>query len=297
MYFGTMKHIVLAGYADYEHQYKVENFVLSWKRVMSEHSDLVIICDKRNDVSDYLESIEGVTVLFRSRADTNPYLNRFKWFDETIEDYQWQDGQLIFIADIRDVIFQQNVFEKIEQLVGKQEKFIVCDEGIKNDEEWNQVMMIYSFPELYSTMATKNVYNCGVIAGHPKKVGSVCQQIFEKGKTAANTYFEYDMGSGLVIMDQAAYGILVHTTGLGQDAVIQHQKDDYCLTVATAPVTAKTLHVIDGKLCNFKKEPYYIVHQYDRIQGELNWDAEMNRFYHPAKTGAKFDLQIDCNAR
>lgn len=275
-----MNHCVLAGYAGYDKIYKVENFVRSWDKTMSDTSDLIIVYDNDNEVSKWIREYIpwGPGQIFTIRTGVvhnNPYLNRFQWFAETLTalDYTY-----ILAADIRDVVFQKNVFQMVTPLPeGK--TFIACDEGIDHREEWNNTQLTKGFPDFAKSMLKKNVMNCGVILGEREAVQKVCQMIYDFGSTANQDYSEKEI-EYLVICDQPAYSILVHTTDLQHEVLKATNKDPFCCTIATISLTEKEIYLVNGQLCNGAKEPYAIVHQYDRVAGMIDYDKEMLVFFH-----------------
>ena len=294
-----MNHCVLAGYAGYDKIYKVENFVRSWDKSMSETSDLIIVYNDDNEVSKWIQQYipNGPGQIFTIRTGvvhSNPYLNRFQWFAETLTalDYTY-----ILAADIRDVVFQKNAFKMVTPLPeGK--TFIACDEGIDHREEWNNRQLVKGFPDFAKTMLKKNVMNCGVILGEREAVQRVCQMIFDFGSTAHQDYIEKDV-EYLVICDQPAYGILVHTTDLKHEVLKATNADPYCCTISTISLTEKQIYLVDGNLCNSQKECYAIVHQYDRIGGMIDFDKETNKFFHPITNSQEnreklYDVTIEC---
>lgn len=290
-----MKHRVIAGFAGYNSVKQVSDFVASWHRVCEAQSELIVIYDQDSEIIPFLNGVQGVKTIQKQRAHDNGYLNRFGWFYDVINELQWEEGQLVLTADIRDVVFQLNPFAKIEELLKDGRDWVVVDEGITNDEEWNHSMLKMAFPHKVEFMHHKNVMNCGVIAGTPEAIANASQQIFEMGKTTdRETFKDPTVGECVVVYDQPAYGIYIHSLEDKSRIAFQDNSDDFCLTFSIAPLTTNVLWCINGKICNASKSPYHIVHQYDRLKDTLQWDKELNAFGLEHQGKKIYDFQIDC---
>lgn len=295
-----MKHTLIAAVTNYREVHKVQNFVYSWQWKCSQNSKLIVLYDYPSEITEFLKKFPGVEIVQKERAHLNGYLNRFAWFAETIDSLNVEEGGLVLTADIRDVVFQSNPFDAMQELLKDGADLVVIDEGITNEEEWNAKMMSEAFPDEFEQMRQKNVMNCGVIGGKPQHVAQVCREIFELGKKAKNETFETEtLKDVLVVCDQPAFGIYIHEKADKKALAIQDNQGHFCLTMSIASMTNNMLYVIDGKLSNDNGEHYCIVHQYDRFAPSgIHWHSDVNEFYFASKEGEEplWDFAIDCKA-
>ena len=274
-----MKNIVLTGYQGYSKVEKVENLVESWLNVKQKDDELVVLyAGNKTEINEYLDQ-RKVTNLKMREYSTHRYLNRFKWYSQVLAE---SEAKHALTVDIRDVIFQANPFMWMKQNLEKE--IVFQDEGVDHTEWWNGTMAKTAFPDDFLNFKNKNVYNIGVVGGIPKKMASLFKNVFEKSEnshTPIDCEFE-------IIPDQASFNLLCHTTELR--AFIQPETNDskFCLTLGVN--TAKQNYLIDGKLCNHKKERYCILHQYERqfenthrglyyrpVSNELVWIYDENK--------------------
>ena len=260
------KNLLIAGYTGYNTVDKVEDFVESFGHVRRDEDEMCIIYDNRTEINDYLDQFDWVIQLKKERTATCNYVNRFLWFSEVIDT---ADHQSFITADIRDVIFQSNPFEWMENKLEKD--FIFSDEGVAHygteGGKWNMAQAEAGFPELAQNLKKKNVHNVGVMGGN-KKLGKICYRVWDmcSGRHAPLTRKVEEF-----IIDQAAFNILTHLTeekAFGQPSTA---KDDWVLTMATSPEAVKEVYLIDNTLCNPDQKPYAIIHQHDRHKQFLRY--------------------------
>jgi hypothetical protein len=280
-----MKNIVLTGYQGYSKVEKVENLVESWLNVRGQDDELVVLyAGDKTEINEYLDQ-RKITNLKMREYSTHRYLNRFKWYSQVLAE---SEAKHALTVDIRDVIFQENPFRWMKQNLEKE--MVFQDEGVDHTEWWNGTMAKTAFPDDFLNFKKKNVYNIGVVGGEPKRMASTFKKVFEKSEKS-HTPIDCDFE---IIPDQAAFNLLCHTTELR--AFIQPESCDsqFCLTLGVN--TAKQMYLINGKLLNHKKQPYCILHQYERqfentqrglyyrpISNELVWFYDENKAVKNAK--------------
>lgn len=147
----------------------------------------------------------------------------------------------VLITDVRDVYFNSDPFESLEEKKLTATSEIITYEG----EQWNKEHLIYNLGMIgMVTLLAKAVYNVGVFGGDADLVKNMCSDIYllsaGKPKVADQTSFNY--------LIQTKYKSVTNFT---EDLAIH-------------------LHVVNAGLVDIdldKIPSYKIVHQYDRIPG------------------------------
>lgn len=197
----------------------------------------------------------------------------------------------IIATDVRDVVFQANPSDYIDDLIvsGKSEIIVASENFLYKDEPWNVNNMNYAFgPSVYQKVMDKPIYCAGVIAGRKEVILDLFLSIFMLCRgTAALT----PGGGG---PDQAALNVLLSTHAW--DIITQYETPDtsWCCHLGTTLSAVKSgsgeigqhylrdpstldkfrsvalyddVIINEDVVCNKNNEPYCIIHQYDRIDG------------------------------
>ena len=210
---------------------------------------------KDNNVSIVLTQPLGLHIVVQRFLDIFNYLN------------QNPNYRFIICTDIKDVIFQKNPSEFLEkQLINKH--LLVGSEGIKyKDESWNINNLTTCYPYLTSLQQENIVYNAGTFAGKTEYIKDFCFNIFHLSLTAINNDPQ---------PDQAAFNILLNTQTLKDITYYSKLNDPWCAQLGITLVPElktkyqdKFLDPIpvysNNQIITNLGEPYYLVHQYDRI--------------------------------
>ena len=266
-----MKNIVLAGYSGYKKKSDVINFVESFKNIQTPNDNLLIAYSgDKTEINEYLDERGVDTVRMKSKSN-HRYVDRFDWFSDLLRGC---DADKVLTSDITDVVFQSNPFYWMKENLNKD--ILVCDEGhaFENaSENWNALMAKTAFPDDYKDLKNKNIYNVGVVGGNPFKVKGVLGAVYDmcKGNCQPdNIDFE-------LVHDQAAYSILCHLRDYAAFKQPTSNKGNFCFTMGLIS-HMEGFYLIDGKICNELKEPYTMLHQYDR-HTRLSYDLESNLIY------------------
>lgn len=182
----------------------------------------------------------------------------------------------VISTDVRDVIFQNNPIEYIENVFmpGYTTELLAVSECIKiKDEHWNTNNILKCFGEyFYNEIEEKEVLNVGTLTGRSETIRDLCGMLFQLSMNRAD--WVADQAAYNILMNWAPYKNITKTTGLN---------DGYCcnLHVTNKPVerdhfepfiTEKHPIFEDGLVKTGEGKPYYIVHQYDR-------DPKLKKFF------------------
>lgn len=173
-------------------------------------------------------------------------------------------------TDVRDVIFQKNPFDYLERRVDAMyvTGIVASSEAIKiKDEEWNRENIRKNFGDyFYNEVCENEVCNVGVLAGRSELIKELCFYLYQFSLNRADW-----------VCDQAAYNMLLGTKLWGSKAYVSRLKDAWAVNahVTNKPDLVEKLKPYllegtptmseNGQIVNSEGNPFYIVHQYDRV--------------------------------
>ena len=183
----------------------------------------------------------------------------------------------IISTDVKDVIFQRNPSEWLEGTLGKSQldlsnKVVAASESIRyNQETWGNFNLFRSFgPQIYQTFSDRIISNAGVMAGEFETMLDLFMHIRLLCDAAPSHSIEGGGGP-----DQAAYNIVVNSKPWERITYFAKSEDGWAAQLGTTGpqvqdrygqfMTEPTPILKDGKVCTSTGEPFYIVHQYDRV--------------------------------
>lgn len=202
-------------------------------------------------------------------------LRFFHMWQLLTNDNLWKNYEHIISTDVRDVWFQQNPQEFLkphgssifETMNGY--SLLASSEGIKyKDEPWGYENMINGFgPIVWQVAQNWTIYNVGVLAGKSKDMTDLFLTLYSMTQ---NRY---------IPSDQSSYGILVNSSMSSKFALVDHYNEWACQCGTTMDptksqlwpslITPQPIIENDVVLSMPSKQPFSIVHQYDRVP-ELN---------------------------
>jgi hypothetical protein len=243
---------------------------------------------------------------FVAEQSIAPHVNRFFYIWNTLKKLN-ADYRYVVTTDVRDVIFQSNPIEWLEEKL-IMHSLVASSEGLKyQDEPWGNKNLYDSFGPYYHNLLKDNlIYNVGVIGGDYYHVRGLMSLIFQ-----------LSINRPIQIVDQAVYNYLINTDPFYNDTMFTSNKDCWAVQLGTtldavrcgsgdlgqAYIKDKAAQlkyleayvdepviIEDGIVKDIEKKPYCIVHQYDRIQSlnmkiqQLYGDNDVSEpgtiFYH-----------------
>ena len=197
------------------------------------------------------------------------FLHIYNFLNEHGGEYRY-----VITTDVRDVIFQKDPIEWIEQNIGKK-KIIAVSESIKiKNEHWNRQNIINAFGEFfYAGVQEQDVYNVGTLAGTSEYIRDLCGMLYQLSANRPDW-----------VADQASYNILLNwqpyidqtyyvglSAGWSCNLHITNkpgEKEHFAPFIIEPPPVFEDGLIKDGTT----KQTFYIVHQYDR-------DPVLAKFY------------------
>lgn len=197
--------------------------------------------------------------------------DRVKWIVvERFVDY-WQslngieDHRYIVSTDVRDVIFQRNPSEWLENNL-RDKKINASSESIHyKNETWGNGNLSSAYPLLYDKVKENIINNAGVMSGDFKTMRDLYINIYLLCKA-----------SSIRNPDQAAYNVLLSLETYKNITRYTASEEAWAAQAGTTGCPRRTReygHLLvepkpilkDGMICTSTGEPFYIVHQYDRV--------------------------------
>ena len=208
-----------------------------------------------------------------SKTDSMFHMERFfhiyDFLKKNVNEYRY-----VITTDVRDVIFQKDPTEYL--LNNDFTPLIAVSESIKiKDEHWNRNNIIKAFGQyFYDDIQEEEVLNVGTLSGRADYVCDLCGFLFQMSLKRDDW-----------VADQAAYNVMMRWKPLKSSYKIVTLDDPYCCNLHItnkpnekemfAPFILKKPPVFEDGLLKTgeTKEPFYIVHQYDR-------DPELLKYFN-----------------
>jgi hypothetical protein len=265
-----IKDLILASIYNYDYN-KVKCWLNSIKK-SGFQGDIALVCiDVEDETINRLHE-EGVMV-YSGNLEPNQHIvvERFAYYWMLLQQVK-SDYRFVICTDVSDVVFQRNPSEWLDKNV-EQENIIASSESIAyKDETWGYHNIRSSFGTLIGDELNDWVIkNAGVIAGHPHQLINLFKLI----------YFMCDARPSQIAggggPDQAAYNIVL-TTMKWEDVFFADSESAWAAQLGTTgdphklpryePLLIEPKPIMkDNLVCTSHGEPFYIVHQYNRVPG------------------------------
>jgi hypothetical protein len=217
-----------------------------------------------------------------AKSGLPPHVERFFYIWDYLEKSETSYNHVI-VTDTRDVIFQTNPSEWLEQNLTMHE-LVASSEGMRyKNEPWGNSNLFQSFGGYFHNKLKDNyIYNVGVIAGTMMHV-----------KSMMLTIFQMSLGRPIQIVDQAVYNFILNIPTIRKDVYFSECSNDWAVNLGTALDAVKAgsgdlgkyacedqvamkEYVMnfedvqpkvqdDGFVVNPDGKKYSVVHQWDRV--------------------------------
>lgn len=244
--------------------------------VKTGHNVLMILMGDNLDVRNNLTNI-GVEVIVKpstlgTRSSNN---ERFFFQNEVLKS---RKEKYTIMTDSKDVIFQKDPFDFVIEKTENYDYDLVCaSEGLLyKDEPWGNMNLMQSYPELYHQYKNNPIMNVGVIGGPTEKVANVSLDIYNMTKISKTNYHS----------DQSSFNVLCADERRGYKVYQSRSEEGFAVHCGTMiqGVTDGAFNLSDknknllleppavvenGIVKTHKKEPYLIVHQWNRVPRDI----------------------------
>jgi len=236
--------------------------------------DKVIISIGSSKETDSKLADAGFTVISApSQQQMGFHMERFIHIYNFLQTHS-EKYRYVITTDVRDVIFQKNPSEWIENNIQDKKMIAVSESILIKYEHWNSENIMKAFgPYFYQDIQDKEVYNVGTLAGDSDYIKDLCGMLYQLSANRPDW-----------VADQAAYNVLLNWHPYKNETLFVGLSDAWTCNLHITNKPGEKDHfapfileqkpifedglVKDGKT----KQPFYIVHQYDR-------DPELMSFY------------------
>ena len=209
---------------------------------------------------------------FEYREEFNIMLERFMhlwYFMSQLEDRA--NYRYLIATDVRDVVFQRNPSEWLEKNMGDKTINVACESIRYRDESWGKNNLIQSFgPLIYEANKNNLIYNAGTVSG---KFDTMIDLFLNLFMSCSGSPQNVPGGGG---PDQAALNVLLQTKTYRDTTRFTNSEEGWAAQLGTTADPSKieefrphlfeaTPIMKDDVVCTSTGEPFYLVHQYDRV--------------------------------
>ena len=180
----------------------------------------------------------------------------------------WKNYRYVVTTDVKDVYFQTNPFDYIEENFAKNKncKLIVASEGLKyKDEPWGNENLMQAYgPYVYEDFKNNEIFNVGTFGGDAEYVKDMVFNIFWNA-----------INRPIQICDQAVFNVLINTQPFLGSTLYTH---DWACELGTVMDPSKIEQfrpnllfsepILENNIVKVPPmgmKPFPIVHQYDRV--------------------------------
>lgn len=180
-----------------------------------------------------------------------------------------QDYRYVITTDVKDVIFQKNPIEWLEEHLpeGSSEDLVFSSESIRyKDEPWGNQNLIETFgPMIHDHFKNNVIFNVGVLAGRGYAMKSLALNIFLSS-----------INRPIPIVDQSTFNVLISQHPYLKSSMYMTSEDGWACQLGTTadpskleqfkPFLVEATPKLEGdKVVTSEGKEYVIVHQYDRV--------------------------------
>lgn len=270
-----MKDLVIGAYTNYDWN-KIKYWVNSLNQSgFNGHKLMIVMNSDKQTVKKLTES--GFTVIafneneneyFYKDTKIPVHVERFFHIWDVLSKVK-EEIRYVITTDVKDVIFQENPSNRLEELLAFQSKYnlVASSESMRYmDEPWGNQNLLETFgPYFHERYKSNLIYNVGVVAGNYEYVRDLCLNIFQMS-----------VNRPIPIVDQAVYNFLLWqkpwseiTLKLDSESgwaaqlgtTMDPKKLDSFKPMLTEPSPVMINDVVKTNGLN----PYCIVHQWDRV--------------------------------
>jgi len=178
-----------------------------------------------------------------------------------------KDYRYVITTDVKDVVFQQNPSEWLEQYLPESEDLVFSSESIKyKDEPWGKQNLQETYgPMIYEEFKNNTIFNVGVLAGRGFAMRDLAMNIFSAS-----------LSRPIPITDQSTFNVLISRHPYLKSSKYMKSEDGWACQLGTTadpskvesfrPFLLEPSPKLEGdKVVTSEGKEYVIVHQYDRV--------------------------------
>ena len=231
----------------------IRTFFISLISAKYQNYDLVIYVDKLSEETLNKIKLCGAIVIDIPQKNLNYHeLVKYKW--KLFSDYLKENRDkynLVFTTDVRDVIFQKDIFKYYENNNKPFISFTLEDVTLRNQVNEHWVKQFCKNDKEYERIADEQAINGGIIISNTDLFIEFCDALLET------------LSKSSKIFEQGAINYLIYYKKLFSDSVIITDNNGPIMTIF---INKKNITHLNSEnyLLNYKGEIAAIIHQYDR---------------------------------
>ena len=258
----AQKDLIIGVFSNYGYD-EVKPWVKSSKECGFTGDVVLIGIDISDETAKAIKQDGVIVVRAKKNSDRMIHMERFfhiyNYLKEHQGEYQW-----VVSTDVRDVIFQDNPSDYFNFLP---KSIVSSGEAIQiKHEHWNKNNIIKNFSEYFYDEVKDYVVQCvGVLAGQASYMQDLVFTIFQMSLNRPDW-----------VADQAAYNVIIHRRPWKEITQFTRLMDGWTINAHVTnyepdknrfePFLLEPRPTIkDGLVVNQHGDPFYIVHQYDRV--------------------------------
>lgn len=279
-----MKNLLIGVFSNYNWKV-IEPWVISAKRNIKNSDIVLIVLNSDFDTIDKITEHEVNVIICNADEEKRivynnsnfaPHIERFvhlyNYLKEVRKNYKY-----VFTTDVRDVIFQSDPFEWMENNLGDK-KMLCTSEALKYiDEPWGNENLLQTYGAfVHDKFKDKEIFNVGILGGESEYIKDLCLNLFLNS-----------INRPIPIVDQAVFNVTVNTKPYSDIFKFCRLSDGFAVNAGTTNDPAKITSFKPNLLeesANFDGEtvsnsdgvPFVIVHQYDRVP---EWNKVLDAKY------------------
>ena len=267
-----MKDLIIGGATNYD--WSILKYWVNSINKSGFKGDKVLVlmnCDK--DTVQKVTDAGFQVVAFQQDAEGNltypntgraPHVERFLHIYNFL--YQ-NEYRYVITTDVKDVIFQKNPIDYIEKNLTEDKNLIFASESMRyKDEPWGNQNLLETFgPLIHDRFKENEIYNVGVLAGRGHAMRDLILNIFVATQ-----------GKPIPICDQSTFNFMISMSPYRETSVYLRSEDAWAAQLGTTadpskvdsfkPFLLEPQPIMDNSVITTSaKEPFTIVHQYDRV--------------------------------
>lgn len=177
-----------------------------------------------------------------------------------------REYRYVITTDVKDVIFQKNPIDYIEQNIGDKKCIFSSESILYKNEPWGDQNLLETFgPYFHNIFKENEIYNVGVLAGHGFAMRDLCCNIFNMS-----------INRPIPIVDQSTFNFMVSQEPYKSTSKYCRSEDGWACQLGTTADPSKLEQFkphlleplpkfVNEKVVTSTGKEYTIVHQYDRV--------------------------------
>lgn len=273
------KDLIIGAFKNYNFE-QIKPWIKSINECGFEGDKVLIAIDTSNETIEKIEQHGFKAIKVSSMTNAMFHMERFFHIYNYLKSRK-NEYRFVITTDVRDVVFQKNPSVYLVSTLGEptssfgRDLLAVSETLLIKNEHWNRQNIITSFGQyFYQEVEDKEVLNVGTLAGRTGQICDLCGMLYQLSLNRADW-----------VADQAAYNILMNWEPYKSITKFVDLSEPWCCNLHVtnkpvekehfAPFILKTPPIFDGSqvLNGITKQPFYIVHQYDR-------DPELLKYFN-----------------